>query len=306
MSVLLSVQNLHKTFLQRQGLKQVSFDALRGISFSVEAGQALALVGESGCGKSTTARLITGMMPASSGSISIQGTPLVNLKKRRQRMIYRRAVQMVFQDPFGSLNPTRTVRHHLERPLRLHRSELSKVQRLHRINALLERVELTETDILSKYPHQLSGGQRQRVNLARALAVEPSILIADEPTSMLDVSIRLDVLKLFRQLKEQQQLGLLYITHDIATAQYVADETAVMYSGQIVEFGSTEQLINHPQHPYTRLLLSSVPDPTRSYQALLEQEEDFRHQADRIRQFSRRPGKEYRKHADNHFVLLQE
>lgn len=306
MSALLSVQNLHKTFVQRKGLKQVNFDALRGISFTLEAGQALALVGESGCGKSTTARLITGMMPASSGNISLLGNSLENLKRRSQRMTYRRAVQMVFQDPFGSLNPTRTVQHHLERPLRLHRSELSKAQRLDRINALLARVELTEADVLSKYPHQLSGGQRQRVNLARALAVEPRVLIADEPTSMLDVSIRLDVLKLFRQLKEQHQLGLLYITHDIATAQYVADETAVMYSGQIVEFGSTEQLINQPQHPYTRLLLSSVPDPTRSYQALLQQEEDFRQQADNIRQFSRRPGKEYRQHADNHFVLLQE
>ncbi|TGG93906.1 ABC transporter ATP-binding protein [Natronospirillum operosum] len=305
MTTLLQVDNLQQTFLLQQGLRKVPFEALRGVSFSLQAGRALALVGESGCGKSTTARVITRMHEPTAGRVLLHGQDVTELKSRRALKAYRKSLQMVFQDPFGSLNPTRSVRHHLTRPLRLHQPALKRRQLQQQLEALLELVELGDPGMLDKYPHQMSGGQRQRVNLARALAVEPEVLIADEPTSMLDVSIRMDMLNLFRKLKAERQLGLLYITHDIATAQYVAEDTAVMYAGQIVEYGPTASVIDHPSHDYTRLLLSSVPDPTRSFAELAAEESDFRERADRIRQQSRAAGSDYEKVAEGHYCLRQ-
>jgi peptide/nickel transport system ATP-binding protein len=175
---------------------------------------------------------------------------------------YRSEVQMIFQDPFGSLNPVKTVRHHLARPLLIHgRVPRSGVDA--RVQELLETVGLTPaTNYLSKYPHELSGGQRQRVSIARALAVEPSVIVADEPISMLDVSIRIGILNLMLDLKEREQLAFLYVTHDLASARYVADTVLVMYAGQIVEQGPVEQVLHKPLHPYTQLLLASVPDPS--------------------------------------------
>jgi len=177
---------------------------------------------------------------------------------------------MIFQDPFGSLNPVKTVRHHLARPLQIHgRGAGGSLDE--RVNALLETVGLVPPDkYAAKYPHELSGGQRQRVAIARALAVEPAVLVADEPTSMLDVSISVGILNLMLELKEEQQLALLYVTHDLASARYVADTVLVMYAGQIVEQGPAEQVLQEPLHPYTRLLLSAVPDPTAAGRTPIE------------------------------------
>ena len=177
---------------------------------------------------------------------------------------YRAEVQMIFQDPFGSLNPVKTIGHHLARPLTIHKG-LHGRARDERTRELLRIVGLVPpADYLDKYPHQLSGGQRQRVAIARALAVDPEVLLADEPVSMLDVSIRMGILSLMEQLKEQRAIAYLYITHDLASARYIADETMVLYAGQMMEKAPSDELMREPAHPYTRLLLSAVPDPTRA------------------------------------------
>lgn len=237
-----------------------SFCALDNADFSLYSGHALALVGESGSGKSTCAKLLTHVLTASAGHIFHAGRDVTNLSGRKSLLEYRSAVQMVFQDPFAALNPAHDVDHHLTRPLALHRPDLSAAQRRDAVADLLRAVDLDPAVTLRKYPHEMSGGQRQRVNLARALAVNPSVLIADEPTSMLDVSIRLSVLDTFRDLKRERGIAMLYITHDIATARYVAEETAVIFRGRIVERGPTAQVIDSPRHPYTRLLLAAVPE----------------------------------------------
>ncbi|OYQ35022.1 hypothetical protein CHU95_09920 [Niveispirillum lacus] len=237
-----------------------AFCALDSADFSLYSGRALALVGESGSGKSTCAKLLTHVLTASAGHIFHAGRDVTKLRGRQALLNYRSAVQMVFQDPFAALNPAHTVEHHLTRPLALHRPDLSTAQRRDAVDELLRAVDLDPAITLRKHPHEMSGGQRQRVNLARALAVNPAVLIADEPTSMLDVSIRLSVLDTFRDLKRERGIAMLYITHDIATARYVAEETAVIFRGRIVERGPTAQVIDSPRHAYTRLLLAAVPE----------------------------------------------
>jgi peptide/nickel transport system ATP-binding protein len=235
--------------------------AVRDVSFRLYSGAVVALVGESGSGKSTVARLLAGQERLSSGSIRLGGTP-VDLSTRRAFRRHKSEVQLVFQDPFASLNPVHTVRYHLERPVRLHQGPKLRGEVRQEITALMEQVRLTPAgQFLAKYPHELSGGQRQRVSFARALAARPSVLLADEPVSMLDVSIRLEMLSLLDDLRRRFQLALLYITHDIASARYFADEVLVMYAGQIVERGPAEELTQHPAHPYTQLLVASAPDP---------------------------------------------
>jgi peptide/nickel transport system ATP-binding protein len=250
--------SLSKDF--RLGRGQI-LHAVREVSFSLYRGAVVALVGESGSGKSTAARLLAGQERLTSGSIRLDGKP-VDLSTRQAFRRYKSEVQLVFQDPFASLNPVHTVRYHLERPVRLRQGKRSKDEVTREIGALLEQVRLTPVEhFLDKYPHELSGGQRQRVSFARALAARPSVLLADEPVSMLDVSIRLEMLNLLDDLRRRFQLALLYITHDIASARYFADEVLVMYSGQIVERGPAEELTQHPVHPYTQLLVASAPDP---------------------------------------------
>jgi len=211
----------------------------------------------------------------------------------------------VFQDPFGSLNPTHTIAHHLTRPLKIHNQVSDPAQIPARLNELLELVEL-EPDTLSKFPHQLSGGQRQRVNLARALAVGAEMILADEPTSMLDVSIRLGVLNLMQKMKTELGIGFLYITHDLATAHYIAEETAVMYKGQIVEWGDTQSILTNAQHPYTKLLISAVPDPDLPFGNLVQSEPDYSVNADKIRETSSILQPESRQVGPNHFVRVWE
>jgi peptide/nickel transport system ATP-binding protein len=232
--------------------------AVRDVSFNLYRGAVVALVGESGSGKSTAARLLAGQERLTSGTIKLDGAP-ISISTRRSFRQYKSQVQYVFQDPFSSLNPVHTVRYTLERPIRLHQPGADVGAAA---DALMEQVRLTPArQFLAKYPHELSGGQRQRVAFARALAAKPSVLLADEPVSMLDVSIRLEMLALLNDLRTRLRLALLYITHDIASARYFADEILVMYAGQIVERGPAEEITQQPKHPYTQLLVSSAPDP---------------------------------------------
>ncbi len=222
--------------------------------------KATALVGESGSGKTTVARLLGRLYEPTSGEIRFRGQPVSNNSKALRE--YRKHIQYIFQDPFSSLNPAHGVRYHLARSLRLYGYAHNANEEREQILALLERVNLTPADhFIDKFPHELSGGQRQRIAIARVLAVRPSVILADEPVSMLDVSIRLDVLNLLLKLKEEDGLAFLFITHDIASARYFAEETLVMYAGQMVEGGPTEEVIQNPKHPYSQLLLSAAPDP---------------------------------------------
>jgi peptide/nickel transport system ATP-binding protein len=235
--------------------------AVRDVSFNLYRGGATALVGESGSGKTTVARLLAGQERLTSGSVRLDGQP-VDVSRGRAFRQYKSKVQLVFQDPFSSLNPVHTVGYHLERPVKMRQGQHSKQKVSEETAALLEQVRLTPAgNFLPKFPHELSGGQRQRVSFARALAARPSVLLADEPVSMLDVSIRLEMLSLLDDMRQRFQLALLYITHDIASARYFADEVLVMYAGQIVERGPAEELTQHPAHPYTQLLVASAPDP---------------------------------------------
>ncbi|EDK30561.1 ABC-type oligopeptide transport system, ATPase component [Vibrionales bacterium SWAT-3] len=299
---IMQVKNLVKEFTVGGGFgKEEIFRALHGVSFDLYPGRTLALVGESGCGKSTCARLMTKVYPPTEGEILFNGKDISTLNSRKDILDYRNRVQMVFQDPFGSLNPTHTIEHHLTRPLKIHKQVANKQALAERLEELLTLVELP-IETLAKYPHELSGGQRQRVNLARALAVGAEVILADEPTSMLDVSIRLGVLNLMQRMKKELGIGFLYITHDLATAHYIAEETAVMYKGQIVEWGSTQSILTNPQHPYTKLLISAVPDPDLPFGELVKNEPNYSIDADRIREQSSEIQHNVKQVADNHFV----
>jgi peptide/nickel transport system ATP-binding protein len=236
-----------------------TLQAVRNVSFGLYKGAVVALVGESGSGKSTVAKLLAGQERPSGGVIKLDGQP-IDIHGSRAFRRYKSQVQYVFQDPFGSLNPVHDVGYTLTRPVRLHQPGNKDVRGT--VTALLEQVRLTPAaQFVVKYPHELSGGQRQRVSFARALAAKPTVLLADEPVSMLDVSIRLEMLNLLDDLRTRLSLALLYITHDIASARYFADEVLVMYGGQIVERGPAEEITQRPAHPYTQLLIASAPDP---------------------------------------------
>ncbi|WP_240233458.1 ABC transporter ATP-binding protein [Devosia lacusdianchii] len=287
----IALDNVSKFF----GRAEARVYAARSVSFALHPGRTLALVGESGSGKTTAARLIMREYQPDEGRLLFRGSPVEGSLRD-----YRRAVQMVFQDPFSSLNPAHTIRYHLERPLRLHQPALSGAERRAAIGELLTRVNLDPVLIVPKYPHELSGGQRQRISIARALAVNPEVIIADEPTSMLDVSVRLGILNLLNDMKRQLKLAVLYITHDIATARYVAEDIMVMYAGQIVEWGETDSVLGNPQHPYTRLLLSAVPDPDRPFTDTRFNDELSR--IDVIRRQSAIGQPETREVGKNHFI----
>ncbi|MDR6200634.1 peptide/nickel transport system ATP-binding protein [Microbacterium sp. SORGH_AS428] len=237
--------------------------AVEGASIRLVPGRVTAVVGESGSGKTTLARMLARFYEPTSGEILLDGRPVAT--GRNVDKAYRKAVQLIFQDPFGSLNPLHRVRHNLDRALRLHQSATTRAEREQQMIALLERVSLSPArDFLDKFPHELSGGQRQRVVIARALAVKPRVLLGDEPISMLDVSIRLEMLNLLNRLCREDGLAMLYITHDIASARYLCDDIVVMYAGQMVEAGPKDEVISRPQHPYTKMLVESSPDPHRA------------------------------------------
>jgi len=236
--------------------------AVDDVSLALRASQVTAVVGESGSGKSTVARLLARLTTPTAGDLLLGGRPVP--RTQRRHLDYAKTVQMVLQDPFASLNPIRDVYYHLSRPFKVHGLARSAADLDDKIAAVLERVALAPADAyLHKYPHELSGGQRQRVAIARALAVQPRVLLADEPVSMLDVSIRLGVLNLLADLRDREHLAILYITHDIASARYLADTILVMYAGRVVESGPAVQVTDSPAHPYTQLLLSAAPDPVR-------------------------------------------
>ena len=259
----LEARGVSKHFTVRGALGRTSVvHAVEDATVRLRPGRILALVGESGSGKTTLARMLARFHEPTRGEIVLRGEPVNG--SRRARRTYHSEVQLIFQDPFGSLNPLHRVRHNLDRALRLHHRHLSAAEREKRMTELLEKVSLTPAaQFAAKFPHELSGGQRQRVVIARALAVEPRVLLGDEPISMLDVSIRLEMLNLLERLRAEDGLALLYITHDIAGARYLCDEIAVMYAGQMVESGPKEDVIASPQHPYTKLLIESSPDPER-------------------------------------------
>jgi len=236
--------------------------AVDGADLVLGRREIVALVGESGSGKSTIARLLAGVYRPTSGEIRYQGRPVTAMRSRRERLAYRGEVPMVFQDPFSSLNPAYRVSHGILRGLKLHRRDLDATSRRAETERVVEAVGLTPAgEILDRYPHELSGGQRQRIGFAQALAYRPTLILADEPVSMLDVSIRIGLLNMMAALRTDEGVSFLYITHDIASARYVSDRLLVMYAGHIVESGRTEDVLARPKHPYTQLLLSAVPDP---------------------------------------------
>ncbi len=261
---LLEVRNLTKYFTLRGDLvsriagKTRVLKAVDDISFVVAAGETLGLVGESGCGKSTTGRLITRLIEPTSGEIRLKGEDLLGFDRRRMRGA-RKQVQLVFQDPYSSLNPRKTVMQILGRPLEIHFPSLSWRDRRERVMELLNLVGLGR-EHLDRYPHEFSGGQRQRLAIARALAVEPDLVIGDEPVSALDVSVQAQILNLFRELQERFNLTYLFIAHDLSVVRHISDRVAVMYVGKIVETAPADALFDRPLHPYTRALMAAVPE----------------------------------------------
>jgi peptide/nickel transport system ATP-binding protein len=285
---LLDVRGLCKTFVSRGFFGPARrVVAAEDVSFRVEEGEAVALVGESGSGKSTVARLVLRLEAADAGEIRLAGEDVLAREPRHASLAYRGRVQMVFQDPFASLNPVHDVAYHLERPLLRHRAlnpahdvayHLERPLLRHRrgpaAGARERAIELLRTvglepaeEFISRRPHELSGGQRQRVAIARALAVEPALLVADEPTSMLDVSVRMGVLNLLAQLKRERRLAILLITHDLASARYLAERILVLFRGRVVEDGPSAEVVRDPAHPYTRALLASAADAAGSLAA---------------------------------------
>ncbi len=239
--------------------------AVDGVSLTLNRGETLGLVGESGCGKSTLGRTILQLVPATSGSVVFDGQELNRLSGRALRAA-RRGFQMIFQDPYASLNPRMTVFDTLAEALRAHR-KVPRTELRPRVLELMRVVGLLPA-ALQKYPHEFSGGQRQRIAIARALAVEPQLIVADEPVSALDVSIQAQIINLIARIRREMNLSLIFISHDLSVVRHVADRIALMYLGRIVELGPPDQVMDHPQHPYTKALLSAVPeaDPARERQ----------------------------------------
>ena len=259
---LLTTDGLTRHFKIGNTLSRRTLHAVDDVSLTVGEREIVALAGESGSGKSTIARLIARVYKPTSGEIYFQGKPLSRMRSRGDLLRYGGDVPMVFQDPFSSINPVYRVSHGILRSLLLHRRELGRAQRQEEARRVLEEVGLTPAaDVMQRFPHELSGGQRQRLGFAQALAMRPKLILADEPVSMLDVSIRVGLLNLMAELRERQGVSILYITHDMASARYVADRLVIMYAGRIAEEGPAEDVLARPKHPYTQLLLSAVPDP---------------------------------------------
>ena len=275
MSEILRVENLVQQFKLDKGLlsklhmengrivvRGRVVQAVNGVSFSVDKGEAFGLVGESGCGKSTTARTIIGLNRPTAGKMFFDGQDMGALSGR-ERLALRKQMQMIFQDPYASLNPRMTVLSIVMEPILFHKLAKDRKEAEEKTYALLERVGI-RPELASRYPHQFSGGQRQRIGIARALAVNPQFIIADEPVSALDVSIQAQILNLMMDLKDELNLSYLFIAHDLSVVRHICSRLAVMYLGRIVEMGTREQIFNAPAHPYTRLLLAVAPTLTGS------------------------------------------
>ncbi len=268
MSAILQTEELGKTFPGKGWFRRAGgVQAVSGVTLEVQRGETLGVVGESGCGKSTLARMLVGLLEPSRGRILFGGEELGALK-RRDALAFHRKVQFVFQDPLSSLNPRKTVRQILEAPLKV-LLDMPRAERRARVEELMRLVNL-RPEFLDRYPHEFSGGQSQRIGIARALAPEPELILLDEPVSALDVSVQAQVLNLLRELKSRLNLSYVFISHDLAVVENLCDMVAVMYLGRVVEYAPRRLLFAAPRHPYTRILLSSVPVPGRKSQRRLE------------------------------------
>ncbi len=260
---LLRVRNLTRSFPVQGGFFNRIVNHVRavdGISFEIKRAHTLGLIGESGCGKTTVAKLILRLMEPDSGEVQFDGKQVLDFDAAQLRAL-RGRIQMIYQDPYSSLNPRMKVKDIVAEPLKIHyMQELSAVEIQDRVVDLMERVGMHQND-LGKYPHMFSGGQRQRIGIARALILQPQLLVLDEPTSALDVSIQAKLLKLLLQLQREMQLTFLFISHDMRVIHLIADEVAVMYLGKIVEYGSVDEVFSNPRHPYTQALLAAMPTP---------------------------------------------
>ena len=270
MSDLLNVRDLRVTFpIRRQGAmpwtKPDELRAVNGVDFTLRPGETLGVVGESGCGKSTLARALIGLVPATGQAEWIDGKDLLSLSPR-QMMAYRSDIQMVFQDPLASLNPRMTVGQIIAEPLTTHRPNLSRAEVKERVKTMMEKVGLLPNQI-NRYPHEFSGGQCQRIGIARALIVEPRLIICDEPVSALDVSIQAQVINLLIRLQKDLGLSLIFIAHDLSVVKHISDRVMVLYLGKVMEIASSADLYGNPQHPYTQALLSAVPVPDPTIEA---------------------------------------
>lgn len=255
---ILTATSLSKTFTSgRAGARRARISALDDASLTLRRGESLGLVGESGCGKTTLARLLVGLEKPDSGTVMLDGQDLATLHGHARRSA-RRRIQMIFQDPYLSLNPRLTVTELIAEPLIVHKMAATKAERTDKVASLLQRVGLNP-DMMHRFPHSFSGGQRQRIGIARALAAEPEVIICDEPVSALDLSVRAQILNLLRGLQQQTQIALLFISHDLSVVRHVCDRTAVMYLGRLVEQGPVQLVHDQPAHPYTQALLSAVP-----------------------------------------------
>ncbi|HEX2619690.1 MAG TPA: ABC transporter ATP-binding protein [Phototrophicaceae bacterium] len=279
MDKLLEVNELVKRYSQGNLIARVTLTAVDHVSFYIKPAEIFTLAGESGCGKTTTAKVVIGFEEATSGAVFHNG----KLQTRHEKVWLTEGVQAIFQDPFSTFNPLRTVDSYFHETVQNFRLAGSKQEAIDRIDQKLRLVGLTYAEFAGKYPNEFSGGQLQRISIARALVTDPKLIIADEPVSMVDASLRMSIVNLFKKLREELGVSILYITHDLATAYYVSDRIAIMFRGNIVEMGSVEQVLMNPRHPYSKLLRDSIPqaDPGKQWSttvtlAELEQDEYLR------------------------------
>ena len=252
---ILSVRNLHKIY--NEGKKN-EVRAVDDISFSIYPGETFGLVGESGSGKSTTGRTVIKLEELTSGTVMYKGKDITKIRSSSEMMAFRKSMQMIFQDPFNSLNPRMDIFRIISEPLDIHFKKMARQKKRDRVAELLETVGL-KADYMARYPHEFSGGQRQRIGIARALAVEPDFIICDEPVSALDVSVQAQIINLLQNLREEMNLTFLFVAHDIAVVEYLSDRIMVMTGGKIVEQGDSREVCAHPKHPYTQKLIAAVP-----------------------------------------------